>query len=63
MLLRLNTNSISKGLLMKQYLFADSKVVVGLKKGHAVLDQYLDDNMKQICHVYEANVNNVSCYS
>lgn len=43
--------------------FADSKVVVGLKKGRAVLDQYIDDHLKKAYHVYEAKVNSVSCCS
>jgi hypothetical protein len=44
-------------------LFADPKVVVGLKKGRAVLDQYIDSSLKNTWHVYEAKVSTGSCYS
>lgn len=60
--------SVSRLLLMKAYLkylmlmFADTKVVV-LKKGHAVLDQYIDDRIKNSYHVYEGKLNNVSSFS
>ncbi|KAG0607487.1 hypothetical protein M758_8G032700 [Ceratodon purpureus] len=41
----------------------DAKVVVGLKKGRAVLDQYIGDHLKKTWHVYEAKVdNNVEVY-
>jgi len=43
-------------------MFADAKVVV-VKKGRAVLDQYIDDSIKKNYHVYEGKLNNVSAFS
>jgi len=60
--------NVSRLLLIKAYLkylmlmFADAKVVV-LKKGRAVLDQYIDDRIKNSYHVYEGKLYNVSSFS
>lgn len=43
-------------------MFADAKVVV-VKKGRAVLDQYIDDKIKKSHHVYEGKLNDVSSFS
>lgn len=43
-------------------MFADATVVV-VKKGRAVLDQYIDDKIKANHHVYEGKMNGVSCFS